>query len=528
MSIFLNVKCLTTNNTNTGANSNNFTKFPYSFNVTVREKNLDTGEIQFTQTAPNGTTQMLISKISKNYIAYGIVPTTNTSVKTIMWGEEGKKNKIGETTANLNNAKYTWKADTIALTDRSLDNTQDSNSQLGRVNLTLETKWSASVTGSDLWQGNRVTLQDDIYLESSIKHSTSCFGDKQCKIEGAAGTDYTVGSENRKKLENSERLKDFGEGIESSFSLDKNRSNAGSADLLKNSGETRNVKLASKNNKSIDKYNGTSNVWILSHGWNGELGTMDDIASGILSDPKTKDDIVLILDWRQASHTGLPCQSSTWTEQISENVKSKLNNWGLNDSSKVNLVGHSMGTILSTEIGKRFGKVDFAIMLEPPSDVCGGGYNVNDPSGVGNETKKSNLDNAAGITRSLVGKNSAAGSQEHARTANKSIQVDFDTLTTNNAEHGWVQEAFARMINVNQSPTDRLQDDTLGTVDKSKHDSWESSGWGPSGWEGHYGKLYMKKKSVPLNPNTVSKVGAGEVELFNYREFGIIKPKFKL
>jgi pimeloyl-ACP methyl ester carboxylesterase len=232
------------------------------------------------------------------------------------------------------------------------------------------------------------------------------------------------------------------------------------------------------------------------------------------------------MDWRQASHTGgLPnhvCRSGTWIQQISEQTKNQLSNWGLTDPSKIKLVGHSMGTILSTEIGLRYNsQVSQSILLDPPSDPCPGAYNVNDPAGPFNETKKSDLDKSSLNNRALVGANSLAGNQEHARTAQKSFQINFGSSTTNDSEHGWVQETFKNMINQTQSPTDRLQGDILGTRDNSKHETWERDGWGAFGWQNHNGIIYTVKKEagVPLI-RKADPMNAGDVVKLEYKEFG--------
>jgi hypothetical protein len=310
--------------------------------------------------------------------------------------------------------------------------------------------------------------------------------------------------------------------------LDNNRSNTDGFAILSKEKDTRQVKIVSvnENNRSIRGYDGKSNVWILSHGWNGNLDVMNEIAKNIQNDEQFKDDIILVMDWRQAAHTGgLPnevCRSGTWLQQLSEQTKSRLSEWGFSDPSKLKLIGHSMGTILSTEIGLRYdSKVNQSILLDPPSDPCAGGYNVNDPAGWNNETKKSNLDKSSLNSRALVGAQSLAGQQGYTRTAHKSFQMNFKSTTTNDSEHGWVQETFRNMISQTQNPTDRLQGDIIGTRDTSKHEIWERDGGGVFGWQNHNGIIYTVKKEAavpfvrkadPMNPGDVIRM---EVKIKN-------------
>jgi hypothetical protein len=466
-----------------------------------------------------------IADVKDLYNIYAITPTTNTSVKIITWKDDNRSQKESESVQTLQDVKYNWKVDTIALGDRSLEEINQPNNPNGRVKIQVKTRWSASLDNS-----RDATMQDDIYLQSHIKHKTTCFGDKECKIDGWLGSHRIEDSENRKKLQDSERLKDFGEGVEKVIDLNNNRSQTNGAALLKDDQETRKVKLSSLRGKSINSYNGKSNVWILSHGWNGELDVMNSIGENILNDQKFNGDIVMILDWRQASHTSMNvCTSSTWTQQISEGVQNRLSEWGLNDPSKIRVIGHSMGTILSTEIGLRYSSnLGMGIMLDPPSDPCIGGYIVDYSDRDFNQTRKSDLNKASSNTRALVGAHSISGNQDHAKTAQKSFRVNFQSTLTNDSEHGWVQELFRNMINQNQNPTDRLQNDILGVRDQSKHETWERDGWGIYEWQGHNGILKTVKKDagIPFFKKA-DKINPGDLVQLKYREANKIRSIYK-
>jgi len=308
--------------------------------------------------------------------------------------------------------------------------------------------------------------------------------------------------------------------IEDSFVVNGDRSDTGWQDFGDDP-NNRNISLNLRGNNYADvnrHYMKGRKVWILSHGWNGQLEVMNQIGDNIKNDSELKNDVVLVVDWREASHTPshAVCAAATWTRPTAEKIVEHLNKWGLTTESydNVRLVGHSMGTILNTEIGiVMHGKPEMAMHLDPPSDTCPGGYNVEDPDGVGNETKKSDLWKSAQKSRSFVGAKSSFGSQEHNRTADLSFQMDFWSTGTSTHEHGWVQNAWRIMLD-----SDRLDGDTLGARDVHSHSNWKRGGFGPFGWQGNHGVLKTRNKVVDY-----SDIQNGDIRKLRYRLNGEIQ-----
>jgi hypothetical protein len=115
--------------------------------------------------------------------------------------------------------------------------------------------------------------------------------------------------------------------------------------------------------------------------------------------------------------------------------------------------------------------------------------------------------------------NSLAGSQEHNRTADLSFQMDFNTLTTNSAEHAWVPQTWRQMLD-----TDRLDGNTLGARDSLTHPTWQRDGFGPLGWQGNHGRLFTNNQYSTLSSK---EQGDGVVNVLKVKVNNQIIPIYK-
>jgi murein DD-endopeptidase MepM/ murein hydrolase activator NlpD/pimeloyl-ACP methyl ester carboxylesterase len=439
------------------------------------------------------------------YKVSGVAPYKGQSIKIKVW--DGN-NLTEEKTEQLQSAKIIGRKNTLNVFDETMFSEKENIGTKGRFNFDVLAKWSIDPSWND---GKKVTEQDELFFDTKLYHQTSCNGGT-CKIPDGFTYYNNEKASNRVKIQNDLKEIPFtigkGAGIEQVETVSGTNSDTTKYTKAQSANE-RQVKLNLINGNST--YNG-GNIWILSHGWNGGLGIMKDIGNNIRKDSITSNDNVIVVDWREASHSGNNpadvCISSTWTKSVATKIHDKLVTWGVNDSSKIRLVGHSMGTILNTEIGKTFNKVDTSYSLDAPSDPCFGGYNVQ----INGDIKKSNLNTGANKARGFAGLNSLAGSQEHNRTADLSFQIDFNTTTTNTAEHSWVQETWRQMLD-----TDRLEGNTLGARDLSPHSTWERDGFGPIGWQGNNGRLFTNNQYW-ANPVNTQQQGAGVVNRLEYKD----------
>lgn len=271
--------------------------------------------------------------------------------------------------------------------------------------------------------------------------------------------------------------------------------------------------------KSSTKANKT---WIVTHGWNvsaednlNYAGDFSDLGKAV-SDANP-DDRVLLLDWEEAAAGGkldlkaedTPSSidallrlgnytAAKWIRPVAEWVVKKLEEEFKVDaeyaSKNLNLIGHSLGSLLSNEIariwqekqtadkkgidkdGKGIG-VNTIFVLDPPSQLSisslslgqpGFGYDVDgrtpqadfiSPDSGTQQIYLPNFKEVSNFSRAFVGKNSLSGNQIFAGQADESFQMSFSDKDRDDIgqEHQWVVEAFKNLI---------IQKNELGDIGK--------------------------------------------------------------
>jgi hypothetical protein len=185
--------------------------------------------------------------------------------------------------------------------------------------------------------------------------------------------------------------------------------------------------------------------------------------------------------------------AATWIRPIAEAAAGKLKNiLGKDSGQNINLVGHSLGSILSAEIGAEYKKgngstINSIIALDPASEtnlnVPGkgnlGGYDVDgrtsayipgtkswlnpfgNPQTCENNSElcqnidaPQNFRDVAKFSIAFVGSKSLAGNQLLAASAHESYQMNFGDVADVGGEHPRVVEALTQLIK-----TDGLIDD---------------------------------------------------------------------
>lgn len=278
---------------------------------------------------------------------------------------------------------------------------------------------------------------------------------------------------------------------------------------------TVNLKLLDGQEDYKNSYVKGKQVWIVTHGYDDQVLNKNktelvknnrfvQIAEEIKS-VYGDDAIVMLLDWSdpadgKANSAGNTwnqnrdtCRAATWIKPTSQGVYNKLLEWGLTESdySNLNLVGHSLGSIMITEISKRFGsKSNIGIALDPPSELMctysvQGEYNTWHIPGRGNEfTNGEYRSDFAGrfrFVRSYVGKNSVAGNQGFAKTADESLWFDYNKLTDTGGQHDWVVRSFKRIIQEIKLRSSPQSTPVLDIKDQNKHENWQKTYWGVCG-----------------------------------------------
>jgi pimeloyl-ACP methyl ester carboxylesterase len=257
-----------------------------------------------------------------------------------------------------------------------------------------------------------------------------------------------------------------------------------------------NINVVGESIGNNDRWQSDRNVWIVSHGWNGRF--YDFVYSGSESNPSLAeqikaahpDDIVLSINWTEASSTKFPLTegfsdgndvagivsslnilAGSWVGPVAEKVAEQLAAWGVS-SDHVNLVGHSLGTQLNTEIAyqlqdRGLGKVKSLTALDPASDYNSPGspnslhisalklifdrispliapilferysrgytYKRTDADGQSVYVNPPAYQDVSEFSRAFLGRTSVAGSVEFSSQANESILMDFGAPAA--AEH---------------------------------------------------------------------------------------------
>jgi pimeloyl-ACP methyl ester carboxylesterase len=232
-------------------------------------------------------------------------------------------------------------------------------------------------------------------------------------------------------------------------------------------------------------------TWLIIHGLNNDTYS-ETSATPALADAiaaKYPNDRVIALDWSEASNNqgksgfggGIRgvYYAATWIRPVAEATVTALKEqYGLSDAeaaSSLNIIGHSLGSLMSAEIGGIYSEgVNSIIALDPPTDWTSqldpfsilGGYDVDGRTPAYEITKqlgfipgrKPNLDNIqapkcfdgvkrppdakypdcdqssnnakrpAKFTRAFVGEKSIFGNQGFAISADESFQMHFGTI----------------------------------------------------------------------------------------------------
>ncbi|WP_445246754.1 hypothetical protein [Microcoleus sp. OTE_8_concoct_300] len=267
-------------------------------------------------------------------------------------------------------------------------------------------------------------------------------------------------------------------------------------------------------------------TWIVIHGLNvsaddnpNYAGDFSDLGKAVAQ--TNPGDRVLLLDWKEAAAGGKLNKTESdidallrlsnytaakWIRPVAEwVVKNLKEEFGVDAeyaSKNLNLIGHSLGSLLSNEIarvwqeeqtatkkgidpnGKGIG-VNTIFALDPPSQANistlsqgkpGFGYDVDgrtpeadfiSPDSGSQQIYLPNFKEVSNFSRAFVGKNSLSGNQIFAAQADESFQMSFnDQIQTpvigdqprlDAKEHQWVIEAFKNLI---------IQKNELGDIEK--------------------------------------------------------------
>lgn len=259
--------------------------------------------------------------------------------------------------------------------------------------------------------------------------------------------------------------------------------------------------------------NPNSNIWIVSHGWNGNPNSSPkSIAENVSK--LHQDDVVIITDWREGAEykvvnvNGLylpHCEAATWVKPTADGIYKVLTEqFGIQDGNRIRTIGHSFGSFVSATLSDKFeSKGKLLIALDPALNACLSGNVVIQeyPS----EVKIKDFNEVAQFSNAFIGSWTLAGDRTHASTADKTIKVAIsykdcglivapivgpkECIWQASKQHTHVHEVFQSILNTQHKNLDY----NFLREEEDKNDPWKN------------GTLFMEennssnKNEVPFN-----------------------------
>ncbi|MGL4759545.1 MAG: hypothetical protein ACRCXZ_09505, partial [Patescibacteria group bacterium] len=365
-----------------------------------------------------------ITMIGGKSIGYDIPFKAQIWVDECYWGNFIVKNthyKEFEVNKKLDRILNSVYKDSVALKDEDVEsqnlNNQDSSKEQGVFNFRVEKRNNIDFS----WNGKKVNPKDQIYARTRIYGE---FQSKELPIKGGKEFNFKINDDKEgfkflsspfqrfpnespksgfATLDSKSLLMNDPDNIESDIIV--NGDNSDTDGRLKSTthpDQTRsnfkkdlrriNLNFVDENdrkeyqnnlNKSQTNTSTHPNIWIVSHGWCDDKSSFEPIAQEVKK--IYPEDIVFTLDWSEASFNDcgiVPgignnppgvARVGTWIKPSAKQIRDKLLKWGLKDWSKLRLVGHSMGTIMSRELSNVYlgveGKGALLIALDPPAEI---------------------------------------------------------------------------------------------------------------------------------------------------------------
>ncbi|MGD1902098.1 MAG: lamin tail domain-containing protein [Geitlerinemataceae cyanobacterium] len=236
--------------------------------------------------------------------------------------------------------------------------------------------------------------------------------------------------------------------------------------------------------REIQNPAGAEKTWLVIHGWNGNLdksdSTLNDLVGTLKGQPgeslSTDNDRILALDWREAARSGGGIgdgladggnfKAATWIAPVAEFATRVLyEHYGV-AGDELNLVGHSLGAFVASEIGRvyRDGLNDSAVIgngfgagtitaLDPAS-----AFRVPFSLGYDLDGRKEGtqaplpLESVSMFSRGFNASRSIAGNEAYAKTAHEAFLINYSPDPRNTGdEHQWVVNTFGELLDHSRS-----------------------------------------------------------------------------
>jgi Integrin beta chain VWA domain/Lipase/RTX calcium-binding nonapeptide repeat (4 copies) len=259
--------------------------------------------------------------------------------------------------------------------------------------------------------------------------------------------------------------------------------------------ESRPVTIKTLNGAKVDP---NAEIWIVIHGHqdNPNKDKIFDLAKAVEEQVASKKGQVLVIDWSESAKNILPSLSAAWIIDVAnfavEAIKDK---WKI-ASEKINLIGHSLGTYVASEIGFILSsrdknrsnlnidpdkRVNTFIALDPaaPDPISAfGGYNLDSNNDIRSIPIK--FSQVSKFSRAFWGdfpSGDGTGSSDYATSANESIYVDFKRQ--NGGDNLSPFDSHGNMVylyrNILKNPSEIS---SLFKLDTGEHKDWKKDTYG--------------------------------------------------
>ena len=244
-------------------------------------------------------------------------------------------------------------------------------------------------------------------------------------------------------------------------------------------------------------------TWIIIHGWNSspDAPNIDELINSTY-ETADKSDRILALDWREAASNkgaypgrligpiagGGNGIAATWIRDTAEfSYQTLVNEYGIDPtaaSQELNIVGHSLGSLVSSEIGQIYKEengqgVRTITALDPAAEInlrpdfisSDSGYDL-DGTEPGRQSPADFRDSAV-VSRAYIGRRSIAGNPIFADAADEAYELDFGNLVDFGQEHGRVVQTFTNLIDRPGKFGELLGYDSYQSLDKLSIDEFD-------------------------------------------------------
>ena len=183
--------------------------------------------------------------------------------------------------------------------------------------------------------------------------------------------------------------------------------------------------------ETADKYESrNTDTYILIHGYKSEPEQWAYKMASTIIKIKPNSQIIL-LNWKEVAENLNIKANAKKIKEVSFNLTETLTDWKLKKNETI-IMGHSLGTILGSQISQDLGGVKELIALDPAS--------------VFNYGLDSFEESMASLTRCFVGEDSILGDEHLASTCDKKYLMDFNKNISTIPEHSATVEQYRKII----------------------------------------------------------------------------------